>query len=299
MTPLKQKIVGCMTTFPGRFDIIRETAGSIAPQLDALLLYVNESVEGLPDFSDMPNVIIFDGQKHAGDLLANGKSYLLNFVEDCEVFTLDDDFIYPADYVSRNLDLLRRMDGRCLMTTHGSVVREDCDWYYERNMVFISIRRVLGLQLCNLAGSGTMCFDQRRLPIDIDDMLQEVMVDLKLSLSARNAGLPLFVLPREKGWLTVIRKPGLWEKYSGFELTHHTELARREDWSFATHARNAREAMAAAGLTPAEIGLDAATAHCLEHGGLPRAWQHSTVSMQTRHNYLALLNSILDDEQAA
>ena len=299
MTMIRGKVVGCMTTFPGRFDIIRQTVASIACQLDALLLYVNESTEGLPDLSDLRNVTIFDGQDHAGDLLANGKAYLLKFLQDCEVFTLDDDFIYPPDYVAKNLDILRKMGGRCLVTTHGSVVQEDCDWYYERHSVFISTSGVVGLQMCNLAGSGTACFDQRRMPVDADDLLEKVMVDLKLSLAARDAGLPLFVLPREEGWLTVIRKPGLREKYSGVEITHHTELARRERWDFATHARNARTALAAAGIGPAGIGLDPATAHCLDHGGLPPGWKHDLTSILTRDNYLSLLNRILDDETIA
>lgn len=299
MTPIKGQVVGCMTTFPGRFDIIRQTAGSVAPQLDALLIYVNESTEGMPDFSDMPNVTILDGRDHAGDLLANGKSYLLQFVEDCEVLTLDDDFIYPPDYVARNLELLRKMDGRCAITTHGSVIPDGVDWYYERNFFLVSIRGVTHLQMCNLAGSGTMCFDQRRMPVDTRDLLKEVMVDLKLSLAARDAGLPIFVLPRAESWLEVIRKPGLWEKFSNHGLTHHTDLARRESWDFATHARNALASMAAAGVTPAEIGLDPATAACLDSGATPLAWQQNVTSIITRRGYLALMNAMLDQDAAS
>ena len=294
MTPIREQVVGCMTTFPGRFDILREVVHNIATQLDALLIYVNESVDGLPDLSDIPCVYIFDGKDHAGDLLANGKPYLLNFVEDCEVFMLDDDFIYPPDYVARHLALLRRMGGRCLTTTHGSVIPENSAWYYERNASLISHRAVNRLQMCNLAGSGTVCFDQKRLPVDIADLMQEVMVDLKLSLAARDAGLPIFVLPREDDWLTAILKAGLWERYSGSGLTHHTELTRRESWDFATHARNARAAMEAAQVTPAEIGLDPATAHCLDHGGLPPLWQHNLASIRSRSRYLALLNDTLE-----
>lgn len=290
----RNQVIGCMATFPERFAILRRTIGSIAPQLDRLYLYVNGTTDGLPQLSDLGDIVILDGRDHAGDLSANGKVYPLKFASDCEVFGLDDDFIFPPDYVRKNLTLLRRFGGRCAATTHGSILPPTTDWYYERSHVFVSVQGLAALQICTLAGSGTFCFDQRHLVIDIDDLLKDVMVDLKLSLAARTAGLPIFVLPRPEGWLTAIRMDGLWERFSKDDLTPHTYLARTFDWSFERYRDLVLTAMNQADVTAQDIGLDENLAQCLKTGDVPTAWKVSSVSYRTRARYLDLLSRMTE-----
>ncbi len=289
---INNQTVGCMATFPGRFDIVREVVESIAPQLDALFLYVNETTEGLPEFSHLSNVRVFDGREHAGDLSANGKIYVQRYAENCRIFTLDDDFIYPPDYVRKNLDLLSIFDGKCAVTTHGGIFPDMVDWYYDRASVMRSKLSLEHLQLCSIAGSGTFCFDQRWLPLDIDDLLTAVMVDLKVSLAARHAGLPIWVLPRYQNWLTPIVTEGLWERFRAVGITPHTYLAREIDWSFEHYAEIARNALSEAGVSPEQIGMDAELAACLRYGGIPSLWRASTATYRLRSDYLNLLMQV-------
>ncbi len=284
-----RKCIGSMATFPARFDIIATTLASIAPQLDQLYLYVNEGFDDLPDLSHLPNVIAMDAREHAGDLSARGKIFPLQSVRDSIVFTLDDDFIYPPDYVRRNRDILERMGGRCMVTTHGGILPPRIDWYYERTHVFRSFEKVPALQLCALAGSGTACYDQRTLKLDHAALLRETMVDIQMSLAARAAGLPIFVVPRGDEWLKPIFVPGLWDTFKRSGLTPHTFLAREVDWSFDIYADILRGAMKQAGVTAEELGLDPELADCLHRGGRPSQWRQSLVSYRRRPQYLQLL----------
>jgi hypothetical protein len=296
MFRVKNKTVGSMATFPGRFNILRDVVKSIAPQLDQLFIYVNTTTEGIPDFTDLPHVTVLDGREYAGDLSARGKIYPLKFMTDCVVFTLDDDFVYPHDYVSQNMYILNRFHGRCMTTTHGSIMPPKVDWYYERTGMMMSIRRTDHLQLCTLAGSGTACFDQRTLPLDLDDLLKETMVDLQMSIAARDAGLPIWVLPRPEGWLHNFKTDGLFQAFSQSGLTPHTYLARPEDWSFDIYARIARNAMERAEVTAAEIGLDPELAVGLITGELPANWRQGRVGYEKRRDYLNFLLTLAEQD---
>lgn len=285
-------LVGSMATFPARFGIVAQTLASIAPQLDRLYLYVNDGFDDLPDLSHLPNVIAMDARDHAGDLSERGKIFPLKTVSDSIVFTLDDDFIYPPDYVRRNRDLLERMGGHCVVTTHGGIMPPRADWYYERTQVFVSHAALDAVQLCTIAGSGTFCFDQRSLALDFPALLGETFVDIQISLVARAAGLPILVLPRPARWLSPFAVPGLWEEFVNLGLTPHTLAARRVDWSFGIHADLLRGAMQRAGVTAEAIGLDPELADCLRHGGVPSAWRQSPISYRQRAHYLQLLASV-------
>ncbi len=290
----ENQVVGSMTTFPARFDIIAPVIDSIAPQLDHLYIYVNETTEGFPDLSYHHNVTILDGRQYAGDLSANGKIYPLNFMKNCQVLTLDDDFIFPRDYVTRNLAILEMFRGRCAVTTHGGILPPKVKWYYDRTHVMVSKSAVSSLQLCSLAGSGTFAFDQRYLKVDPSNYLNKVMVDLSLSLLARDAMLPIWVLPREAGWLESIPLPGLWEEYKDLGITHHTYFAREIDWSFSVYADIANKAIARTKLSHEELGIGWELSQSLQSGKVPTIWIEGPISFQKRKDYLEVFASRID-----
>jgi len=285
-----RQIVGSVATYPARFDRLHEMVASVAPQLDHLVIYVNGTTDGLPDMSDMANVHILDGRDYAGDLSARGKVYPLKFMHDCEVFTLDDDFVYPADYVARNLATLRQFQGACVVTTHGGILPVHVDWYYDRTAVLASVEAVDHLQICAVAGSGTLCFDQRHLALNLPDLLAETMVDLRISLAARGAGLPIFVLPRQAGWLQSFGLDGLWHDFKDAGLTPHTYVAREYNWGFDIYADIVRHAFAKAGITPDHAGLDPELTACLKSGDIPSIWRASVLTMRKRADYLGLFS---------
>lgn len=292
MLSFENKTIGSMATFPDRFDILRGVVESVVDQLDALVIYVNGTVDGIPDLSDLKNVYVIDGRSYSGDLSARGKVYPLKFMTDCRVFTLDDDFIYPPDYVVRNERILDLFKGRCVVTTHAGIFPQHVDWYYERTVTMPARSAVPSLQICSLAGSGTMCFDQKTLPLDLDELLVETMVDLQMSIAARTAGLPIMVVPRSENWLLPISKSGLWEKFRAGSLTPHTYLARQYDWSFRIYADILRSAMQQAGICANDIELDRELAECLISGATPARWSVSRTYFTKRKDYLSILKEI-------
>jgi len=92
-------IVGMLATYPPRSATLRAAVASVAPQLDRLVLVLNDH-DRVPDWlAGHPNVtplIPETDTKDTGKYLAppEGARWL---------FTLDDDILYPPDYVARSL----------------------------------------------------------------------------------------------------------------------------------------------------------------------------------------------------
>lgn len=281
--------IGTMATSPARFDSLEATLASIASQLDRLYLYVNDGFDDLPDLSHLPNIVVMGAREQAGNLSVGGGIFPLKSVTDSIVFMLGDYFIYPPDYVRRNLDLLNRMGGRCVVTTCGSILPPRVDWYHERVHEFAPDATIRAVQACAIADSGTLCFDQRSLKMDYPALLHESAIDLRISLAARAANLPILVLPRKEEWLRPVPTTGLWEEFRANGLTSHTFLAREVDWSFDIYADILRGALRKAGVTAREIGLEPELEDCLDHGGLPLHWRQSAAGYRHRVQYLQLL----------
>lgn len=153
------------------------------------------------------------------------------------------------------------------------------------------------VQLCSLAGSGTACSDQRVLAINLENLLTKTIVDLQISLAARDARLSIWVLPRPVGWLQSFGLDGLWHHFKEAGLTPHTHLARRQDWSFTVYADIARAAFEAFGLKPQDIGLNPEIAACLKNGNTPSQWRHSLLNLRKRSEYLYLFMPPEKDDQ--
>lgn len=282
-------VVACMASYPARYGSLLSAVASIAPQVDRLFVYANETTEGLPDLSGLGDIVVLDGREHAGNLSANGKVYPLRFLSDCLVLTVDDDFVYPPDYVARLRETILASEGRCCVTVHGSIFPPSVQWYYERTVVLVSRRALPATQLVTLAGSGTFAFHQATLHCAFEDFLPDVMVDLRFSLLAREQGLPIWCVVRPEGWLAPMANEGLWEAMRT-GVTHHTTEARRHDWSFAHYRAIANRALAAAGDSGrAALRLDPELAHGLETGTPPLLWRPGRSTYAARADYLRVL----------
>lgn len=285
--------VAVMATFSPRFANLPRVVRSLAPQVDALLIYVNDAPERFPDLSEWSNVHIFFAKNWAGDLSANGKMHHLDFLHNCYVFSVDDDFLFPPDYVARLTDLLDHCQRRCCLAVHGSIFPPKVRWYYERTRTFGSQQSLRRHQLVTLAGSGTFAFHQSTLPVRFDDFRAQVMVDLILSREARRNGLPIFAIARPERWLPFLGDEGLWQVFRG-RLTHHTAEARKHDWSF-EHYRQLTLAMFEGVFGGFDVdnalafGLDEELVGGLVTGATPAAWRLSTLSFQKRTQYFRLL----------
>lgn len=198
--------VGTMATFPGRSSTFRNVVERILPQLDELIIYLNE-YSSVPDLPISDKIRIHLGTKTAGDLRDNGKFYQLP-TDDAYIFTFDDDINYPHDYVDRMIHYIEMFQRSCVVGVHGVIFpREKREYLRDRNVTFFGAGHKG--RFVDLLGTGTTAFHSSTLSLKLQDFKTKGICDLWFALACHNQKVPLFSVPRVKGWLTPMEVSGV------------------------------------------------------------------------------------------
>ena len=191
-----EPVFGSLASFPIRIDQLREAFDSIIGQVDHLFVYLN-GYQSTPKFLCRSDVTAIH-ESH-GDLRELGKFVGLSGQPGYHL-TLDDDIVYPPDYVETMLIEVERLGRRALVGTHG--IR------YDR----ASPSLVLNRTVCHFAeacrggpvdavGTGTACYHSSALSMTLEDCGPAGFADLWLSRKAFEMGVPIHSIERQKGWL--------------------------------------------------------------------------------------------------
>jgi hypothetical protein len=175
------KKIGCVATFKGREQALERMTASISGQLDQLLIYDNE----------ISTVNLTDNGKFAGLLFIN---------EPCYYFTLDDDLIYPPDYVEKMVNHIDHFG--CIVTSHGRNLNGlDID-YYNGHKYYSCLGDVAYNSDIDVCGTGVTAFRTDYFnPINVAFSANQRMSDLIFSYYAMKEGRKITMLPHYKGWI--------------------------------------------------------------------------------------------------
>lgn len=208
------RIVANMATFPKRVEVLPKAVKSVLPQVDVLNLVLN-------DFDSVPDWIAAEGKINAvipaADTKDTGK-FLVPVAADDWLFTVDDDIVYPADYVVesiRQMETLARTD--VIGGYHGSIYRKPRmlpanprvrRWFGINPNYLATSRRALnffdGLRHATVVhqlGTGTCMMRGRHAPVFADVKDAQRFIDVRFARRCFERGLQLVCLPRVKGWM--------------------------------------------------------------------------------------------------
>lgn len=233
----KKKIIAGMASISERKEILPEVIGKILPQVDHLFIYLNGYHE-VPSFLINEKVTVFMSKYH-GDIAARGKFYNVDNVDKTAYyFSLDDDFLYPENYVERMIASLKKYNGNVIVTVHGSVFGDPLNWYFERTKVFGSKEKLNTDKFVNLVGTATFACDLEKFPLSFSDFYPSTMCDLQVSIKARQREIPAVAIRRRKGWLKTIKNDPAASAGTDYwtqmllDDRGRSKLAKKFNWSF-------------------------------------------------------------------
>lgn len=191
-------IVAHMATFPPRKDIMLEAVRNIAPQVDKLKIFLNE-YEVIPsELSSYRNVKPHIDDKNIKDA---GKFYF-DVNERDVVFTIDDDILFPDDYVERTLKFGEKIGfEKNVIGYHAHA------WVFRKNIKRMGWRNFFFHKQCgniievDVIGTGTACFLGKNAPPYRFMESSSGFVDIRFSLYQRKMGNRLWTLPRDLNYL--------------------------------------------------------------------------------------------------
>jgi len=208
-----------LATFPPRRALMLDVVARMAPQVDHLVVVLNEYdavPEDLGGYTNVEPIIPPRDLKDAGKFLPQpGHSE--------PVFLIDDDIAYPPDYVETTLARIGNRDvERNVYAYQGNAWMKENGQVTVRNFMFKKAHdRVTG---AGLIGTGTLCAIGKNLPgLDVMESAAG-FVDVRYCHWLAMRSVSPWVLPREDKWL----RPTLPKELKASSLFHTVHKAQPE-----------------------------------------------------------------------
>lgn len=198
-------ITAAMATYPAREHIYLDAVNSIIDQVDILYIYFN-------GYDNIPDEILHHAKKEKieyiisprSTLRASGKFSWIGTIPGFHL-TIDDDIIYPNDYVSGLVNEARAIDDENIIVgVHGSIFKKHVkDASKCREKVFNFQDELSSTYPVHMIGSGTALFtpSTSRL-INVEELLSHPIAnDELLAIQAKNIGIGMYCVKRTAQWL--------------------------------------------------------------------------------------------------
>ena len=183
-----------VATMPDRLDVLTDMIESIYDQADEINIYLN-NFTSLPFKDKKINQVIGDNSK--GDA---GKAFFADRVKGF-YFMVDDDLIFPKDYVSNTMKNIYKKDA---VTYHGRNIlskNQITSYYKAEAEKFRCLGAVEKDQRIQVAGTGCACFHTNDIKVKWENIQNRNMFDLVFSAMVRHQKKRITVLKHEEGFI--------------------------------------------------------------------------------------------------
>ena len=194
-------VIAGLASIPSRVNMLERAFNSIYWQVDEIYVYLNNFGE-VPEFLMLPGVHVFRSQDFE-DYKDVGKFFALRLVDRGIFLTVDDDIIYPTDYVQTMLAHLERTAFKAVVGVHGIQFPKFPKSFFDRH-VFSFNRELESMVPVSMLGTGTTAFDIEAVGLKFTDFTSYGMADVHLAAHMRKNDIPAFAVPRPPEWLIEI-----------------------------------------------------------------------------------------------
>ena len=205
----------------GRLSTLEKAIDSIYSQVEVVRVCLN-GFDTIPAFLNRENIITHIPKK---DLADNGKFFWATNSNEY-YFTIDDDIIYPPDYVERSLKAIKQYDEKTILTYHGVILKPQIqDYYLDRCVLpFASpLKRDLPV---DVGGTGVMLINTNGVSINHRSFKTLRMADIWIAKSAFEQGCRIVCVNRSGEWL-VCNKPGEGIFETTKDSSEHAEIINK------------------------------------------------------------------------
>lgn len=130
------------------------------------------------------------------------------------VLTVDDDILYPTDYVQTQVDALERYERRVAVGVHGACLLPDLRSYYQSRNVYHCKSALSADAPCHILGTGTLAYYTGVYPgPTLADFPVKNMADLWFAIHAKRLGIDRYAIARTADWIVPQDVSTVWNIY--------------------------------------------------------------------------------------
>lgn len=186
----------------GRIGSLEKTLQSIYNQCDEINLCLNDKITELPDFLLQPKINLYITDNSKGDAF----KFMFLETKNGYYLTIDDDLIYPPNYVNFMVDKCKEYNNKKIITLHGrSFYNFPIKSYYNSNAQRLYYNeKVLDDVKVQFGGTGVMCLHTSLLKKSINDFLLPNMADVWIGKFAKENNIDIICVKHEKSFIKSI-----------------------------------------------------------------------------------------------
>ncbi|MBU9713312.1 hypothetical protein [Evansella tamaricis] len=197
-----------MAVIPSRFKNLEESIPLLLKQCDQMFVHVNGATI-CPEFLKQHSKIKLSCSKQ-------NKGAEMKFIgynqTDGYYLTVDDDFLYPEDYVKKLIKVMKAYNNQIIACVHGSTFHPEktVKNIAKNRKVFTSHKQLQKHTKILIPGTGTSCFYTKNMKISPEAFQDTNMVDWIIGCKAAKKKIPVIAIRRGKNWLKPLyRKKGI------------------------------------------------------------------------------------------
>lgn len=193
-----------LASIPSRIDSLKQVVDALLPQVTELGVYLNNWDE-VPEFLKNPKIRVARSQEH-GDVRDNGKFFWVEKANTRFYATVDDDILYPSDYIAQLIRHQQKLGGTYAVGVHGTIYpkpvvkllrNRSLLHFMDANNAFIPV---------DLLGTGTLLFERAYWQLKYSEFGTPGMADVWFGVAAKKRDFGLWVIPRSAGWMSPIEQ---------------------------------------------------------------------------------------------
>ena len=194
-------VVG-IASIPNREQTLKVTINSIYNQVDVIYLSLN-GYNVVPEW-------IKNKDKIKAEILDNSLGDAAKFLHvnksDKYFFSMDDDLIYPANYVKYMISGINKY--KSIVTLHGRTYPKPFSSFKKWNGNYRCLNAVKNDVEADLGGTGVMAFDVNMFYPNIHIFQYRNMADCFIAKEAFKQGVKIMVLKHKHGYIKQQKVPG-------------------------------------------------------------------------------------------
>jgi len=189
-----------VASIPSREKSLEKVMERLLPQAHQIGVYLN-GYDAVPGFLRRRRILVARSQDH-GDVRDNGKFFFLNQSSARYYATVDDDLLYPHDYLQRLVACQREAGQRAAVGVHGAIYPSPIvDLFEPRYLIHFEDPSAHAVPV-HLLGTGTTLFDQADWNLEFGEFGAPGMADVWFAAAAARRQASLFVTKRVRNWVS-------------------------------------------------------------------------------------------------
>ncbi|WP_162261751.1 FkbM family methyltransferase [Bosea sp. Root381] len=246
---VKEPVLASLATIPSRREMLRDCVASLLPQCDRVRVFLNNYPD-VPDFLNHPRIEVrrsqdWDDRGDAGKFFWIDKDR----AEGGYRVIVDDDLIFPPDFVEVMTAKVAEQDKRAIFAAHGVLLRQPIARYYEPDARAATFHFGDALAVdrgVHIGATNALCFHASAVTMRWDDFKYCNSADVWLSLHARENRLPILTPARPGNWVRenthaapndTIYRHSLKRTRSRFDSSHVQDAVLRHSWPLTVTSR--------------------------------------------------------------